>query len=59
MHLTPTELAERLRANPTTLAMWRVRGQGPKFIKAGRKVLYPLAEVEKWEADQLRQNTAA
>lgn len=59
MNLTPNQLAERLHCRLTTLAMWRVRGTGPRFIKAGRKVLYPLVEVEKWEAENLHKNTAA
>lgn len=58
MNLTPKEAAERLRLNINTLANWRVRGDGPRFIKMGRKVLYPLAEVEAFEQRQLRSNTA-
>ena len=56
-HLTPDQLAERLHRKPQTLAHWRVAGEGPKFIP-GRPVLYPVAEVEKWEQEQLRGSTA-
>lgn len=58
MHLTPPELAARLKVNITTLAIWRVRGTGPKFMKVGRRVRYPLSEIEKWEKEQLRKNTS-
>lgn len=58
MHLTPRETAARLRVRITTLANWRVLGYGPRFIKVGRKVLYPLTEIEAFETRQLRESTA-
>lgn len=57
MHLTPQEAADRLRMSIGTLSNWRVRGDGPRFIKSGRKVLYPVAEIEAYEKRQLRSNT--
>lgn len=59
MNLTPKETAERLRLSHGTLSNWRVQGCGPKFIKMGKKVLYPLAEVEAFEKRQLRENTSS
>lgn len=56
-HLTAKELAARLRRIAQTLAHWRVKGTGPKFI-AGRPVLYPLAEVEAGERANLVCNTS-
>ena len=38
----------------TTLATWRARGKGPKYIKVGRAVLYPQKEVERYEARAAR-----
>ena len=58
MHLTPKEAADRLRLTVGTLSNWRMQGAGPRFIKLGRKVLYPLAEIEAFEQRQLRSNTA-
>lgn len=55
MNLLPKEAAERLRVHPGTLSNWRVQGVGPRFIKLGRKVLYPVAEIEAFEREQLRQ----
>ncbi len=53
--LTPAELSARYegRINPRTLANWRSAGLGPRYFKAGGAVLYPVAMVEEWEA----QNT--
>lgn len=58
-NLTPKETADRLRVTTGTLSNWRVQGNGPKFIKAGRKVLYPVAQVVAYETAALRSNTAA
>lgn len=60
-HLNPAQLAERLCCAPATLAMWRVLGKGPRYLKFGAtkqaRVVYPLAEVEAWEAGNLHSNT--
>lgn len=53
MHLLPAEAAARLRTTTGTLANLRAKGGGPRFIKLGRKVLYPVAEVEAWERKHL------
>ena len=50
MHLTTEELAVRLRLAESTLKNWRVSGEGPRYLKFGRKVLYPMSEVEAFEA---------
>ena len=40
---------ERLHGiNRRTLQKWRLFGKGPKFYRAGRIVLYDLAEVEQF-----------
>lgn len=45
------ELAERYRTSPATVRYWRHINYGPKGIKVDRKVLYPAAEVERFEAE--------
>ncbi|MBI1752659.1 MAG: hypothetical protein HY014_03360 [Acidobacteria bacterium] len=38
----------------STLANWRVKGDGPPFFKFGRRiVLYRKGLLEKWEAEHL------
>jgi hypothetical protein len=56
LNLTPEELAERWRISKGTLANWRVSGEGPRYIKFGRRVLYPLSEVEAFERKSLRNS---
>jgi DNA-binding transcriptional MerR regulator len=46
--LTNAEVAEMLRTPEATLRYWRHIGQGPASIKAGRRVLYREADVERW-----------
>ncbi|MBP7704135.1 MAG: helix-turn-helix domain-containing protein [Caulobacter sp.] len=62
-HLTPAELSERLCTSVATLAEWRCKGKGPRFLKFGTskqaRVRYPEAEVEAWEAANEHQNTGA
>lgn len=50
--LTTEELAQRLRTAPGTVRYWRHAGKGPRGTKFGRRVLYDLAEVERWETEQ-------
>jgi hypothetical protein len=54
MHLLPHEVAARMRVSVGTLANWRCTGEGPRFIKLGRKCLYPLDELEAFERARLR-----
>lgn len=58
MNLTPVEVAQRWHTAISTLAHWRVQGCGPKYIKFGRKVLYPLAEIEAFEKSRLMVATS-
>jgi hypothetical protein len=50
--MTPQALVDRWQASITlvTLATWRSRKLGPRYIKIGGRVLYPLDGVEEWEA---------
>lgn len=56
-YLTPRELAARWRniVSLSTLDNWRSsQNRGPRYVKIGGRVLYPLAEVEAYEARNLR-----
>ncbi|MEO1686688.1 MAG: helix-turn-helix domain-containing protein [Pseudomonadota bacterium] len=57
-NLNQVELAERWDLSPRTLEQWRWRGVGPRYLKIGGRVLYPLAEVEAYETARLHQNTS-
>lgn len=43
---------ERLGLAPATLSKLRVRGEGPRYLKLGSRVLYPAAELDAWVASK-------
>ena len=51
--LTPTDIAERYEIPKQTVAVWRSKGLGPRYFKAGRHVRYRLADVLAWEESSL------
>ena len=57
--LTANEVAKALRIKAQTLAKWRLQGRNLAFIKAGSKVLYDLAEVQRFIASRTLSSTSA
>ncbi len=55
-YLTPRELAERWRnvVALSTLDNWRSQQRGPRWFKAGGRVLYPINEVVQFEQRNMR-----
>lgn len=53
VHLSNGDLARRLQMPEQTLAIWRMKGYGPRYFKAGRYVRYRLVDVLAWEQDQI------
>lgn len=51
--LTRRETAEILRAPASTLAQWAHKGYGPRFIRAGKRTLYPRTEVDRFISEQM------
>ncbi len=47
-YLTQVETAELTRLSPRTLERMRLTGTGPKFIKAGRRVIYAQRAIIEW-----------
>ena len=41
--------------NRRTWRQWRLRGQGPRFVKVGRLVRYDLRDVNDWMAQHASQ----
>lgn len=50
--LTTADLAAMLRMPAETVRYWRHADKGPRFFKLGRRVLYDVADVEEWIAQQ-------
>ena len=53
LHLTTEELAARWHMAKGTLSNWRNAGDGPAYIKLGKRILYPMSAVIDFE----RRNT--
>jgi hypothetical protein len=55
---TPAQVAEALHTTPASLAQMRYRGDGPKFVRVGRRrVLYRWVDVEQYIAESLHVRT--
>jgi hypothetical protein len=57
-YLTNDEAAIFLKLSPRTLEKQRVRGDGPRFHKFGRRVVYAIADLESWASERVCSNTA-
>lgn len=53
--LTAEEVSERYRGEVTvgTLRNWRAMKIGPAYVKIGKAVLYPVAELDAWDSKNL------
>jgi hypothetical protein len=56
--LNQAEAADALRLSERTLERLRLTGNGPVYIKAGRRVLYRSSDLEAWIAAQVRSSTS-
>jgi hypothetical protein len=59
IHLLSTKAAAReFGISHRTLEDWRLTGNGPLFVKLGRRVFYRLTDLTQFLEGQLRSNTA-
>ena len=56
--LRPEDAGPYLSLSPQRLAKLRLQGRGPPFIKVGRSVLYPRADLDAWVAANRRASTS-
>jgi DNA-binding transcriptional MerR regulator len=58
-YVTDSSAAQLLHVSTATLRQWRyLGGVGPRYHKAGRRVLYRKSELARWLAENERQGTA-
>jgi hypothetical protein len=53
--MTVADLCLLAEVEPSTAESWRKRGEGPAYVMAGRRVLYPRAAVAEWLQGRLRE----
>jgi hypothetical protein len=47
------QAADYLRLSPRTLDRQRVTGEGPRFRKFGRRVVYAIEDLEAWANERV------
>lgn len=57
-HLNVREVAERTSLSKSTLDKWRGQKLGPPFVKLGRRIAYPVVELDAWVASKTHEQTA-
>jgi predicted DNA-binding transcriptional regulator AlpA len=57
--LTETQLAERWAISRKTLQAWRLRGDGPRFVRIGTAIRYMLSDITAYEAANTHNSTAS
>ena len=50
--------AKSLSLSVTWLEQMRLKGNGPRFLKVGRRVLYRPADIEAWLDEHIRRSTS-
>jgi predicted DNA-binding transcriptional regulator AlpA len=55
--LTERQTAELLNLSVRTLQAWRVKGDGPRFVHAGRAVRYRRRDLIAWMDSNTRNST--
>lgn len=56
--LTPREAARYLRVSEAVLRLWRSRGEGPQYYRAGEKLVrYRRADLDAWVTSRLSEET--
>ena len=56
-YLDTVEAGSYLGLSPSTLARMRVTGGGPRYSKAGRRVIYDLRDLDSWVEERKRRFT--
>ena len=56
-YLSTEQAAHHCGFSPRTFEKYRVTGEGPPYIKRGRKVLYSVIDCEEWMQAGIRHST--
>ncbi len=57
-YFTEEDLLLLADVTPSTAEVWRKRGQGPTYVLAGNRYLYPRAAVMEWLSRRTRVRAA-
>lgn len=54
-YMTLPEVAEHYRATESTVRFWRHKGVGPRGVVVGCRVLFSVAEIERYDRELAAQ----
>ena len=57
--LRAPDVAHHLAVSQSLLAKMRIRGNGPKYMKLGRVVIYDIRDIEDWCNQRRIESTSA
>jgi hypothetical protein len=57
-YLPNNEAADHLGLGHQTLPKMRLRGDGPPFLKFGRRVMYAIEDLDEWARSRRRRSTS-
>lgn len=57
-YLKTPEAADYTRLSVPTLDRYRIKGNGPKFAKVGKSVIYRRVDLDAWMASRLVRSTS-
>lgn len=57
-NLTPQHAAKIIGISKSTLAKLRLKGDGPKYLKIGKSILYRPQDIEEWMASRVFKSTS-
>lgn len=56
--VTPADAAKALGVSTSTLAKWRLSGEGPTFLKLGARIAYDPEHLRSWVRGRVRASTS-
>ena len=57
-YISSAEAAEYLNVSQSMLAKRRLSGDGPRYSKLGKRVVYEIADLDVWIADRKHRSTS-
>jgi Helix-turn-helix domain len=57
--LTTSEVATRLRVNPSAVPRWRLDDVGPRYLRVGGIYRSPAGDLEEWISESVRHSIAS
>ena len=57
-YLNAAEAADYLKVSASMLAKRRLSGDGPRYSKLGKRVLYEIADLDAWIVDRKHRSTS-